>query len=55
MAKKHQNKLQEKDLKPNPDEVERIKTKDEAANALIAALVVIAIFIILAFIVEVIL
>mgnify|MGYP003299866241 CR=1 FL=1 len=54
MAKK-QNKLQEKDLKPNPDEVERLKTKEEAADALMAALVVIAILIILAFIVEVIL
>lgn len=52
MAKKHQNKLQDRDIKPCPSEVRRIKTKDEQVDALMAGLVALAAFILITLIIS---
>ena len=51
MAKKHQNKLQDKDIKPCP-KLDKVKSHDEQVDALITGLVALAAFILITLIIS---
>ena len=51
MAKKHQNKLQNKDIKPCP-KLDKIKNHDEQVDAFITGLVALAVFILITLIIS---
>lgn len=51
MAKKHQNKLQGKDIKPCP-KLDKIRNHDERVDAFITGLIALAVFILITLIIS---